>query len=345
MRASSETKFGRPKRGKGYRHYRPRRDRLRRKTCARRRVRRKDPGCGDSRGCVGAVAAQRAGPIDDPANGSHQTMALQGGPDHVAVRRVSGEIDRFGRSNSGRAANRNLNRALGQIVPPRCGERCKMGSAIHRRQKCEVRVCCLKGGAVMPGAGCDHQVGSRHRNASRPRPLSQIVGLSLNRFVYRELRKCARKLPENLLFPPPAGAVPQFELHQRTPACLSAGQGCFDATPHCRVAVRTKHVYPARRVDQDHGSASATLGLEFFGCNQVVACAGVLDQFGHAHATIEVGDGADHGLTLGLRVREPDSILKFAIWNINRSLHAHTLDEPSSADNDASISAGLAMAS
>ena len=76
-------------------------------------------------------------------------------------------------------------------------------SGIHRRQNREVRVCRLKGGAVMPGAGCDHQVGSRHCNASRPRPLSQIVSLSPNRFVYRELRKCAREFLENLLFPPP----------------------------------------------------------------------------------------------------------------------------------------------
>ena len=197
-----------------------------------------------------------------------------------------------------------------------------MGSAIHRRQKHEVRVCCLKGSAMMTGTRCNHQVGSRHRNASRPRPFSQIVGLPPNRFVYRELWKCARELPENLLFPPPASAVPQFELHQGTPTCLSASQGGFDATPHCRIAVRTKHVYPARRVDQDHVSASAALGLEFFRCDQVVACAGVLDQLGHAHAAIEVRDGADHGLTLGLRVREPDGILKFTIWNINCGLHA-----------------------
>ena len=185
----------------------------------------------------------------------------------------------------------------------------------------------------------------RHRDASRPRPLRQIVGLSPDRLVYRELRKRARELLEKLLFPLPAGAVPEFELHQGTPACLSTGQGCFDATPHCRVAVRTKHVYPARRVDQDHGSASATLGLEFFGCNQVVASAGVLDQLGHAHAAIEVGDGADNGLTLGLRIREPDGILKFAVRNINCGLHAQTLAKSSTADNAASIALCLALAS
>ena len=272
-------------------------------------------------------------------------MVPQGDPHQVAVRRVSGEIDRFGRTDSDRVVNRNLNQALDRIVSPRCGERCKMGSAINRCQQREVRVCRLKGGAVMPGAGCDNQVGSRHRNSSRPCPLSQIVGLSPNCLVYRELRKRACKFPENLLFPPPAGAVPQFELHQGAPACMSAGQSYFDATPHCRVAVRTKHVYPARRVYQDHGSASATLGLDFLRCNQVVASAGVLDQLGHAHTAIEVRDGTDHRLTLGLRIREPDSVLKFAIWNINCGLHAYTIDEFLSADNTANITLGLAMAS
>lgn len=68
------------------------------------------PRCGDSRGCVGA--AQRAGSIEDPANGSHQTMALQDGPHHVAVRRVCGEIDWFGGTNSDPAVNRNVDQAL-----------------------------------------------------------------------------------------------------------------------------------------------------------------------------------------------------------------------------------------
>ena len=39
-------------------------------------------------------------------------MALQDGPHHVAVRRVCGEIDWFGGTNSDPAVNRNVDQAL-----------------------------------------------------------------------------------------------------------------------------------------------------------------------------------------------------------------------------------------
>ena len=55
--------------------------------------------------------------------------------------------------------------------------------------------------------------------------------------------------------------------------------------------------------------------------NQIVAGARVPGECRHAHAAVEVRNGVDDGLTLGLRVRELDGILKFAIGNINGGLH------------------------
>ena len=75
-------------------------------------------------------------------------------------------------------------------------------------------------------------------------------------------------------------------------------------------------------------SASATRSLKLFRRDQVVARASVPGQFRHAHSAIEVRDGANHGFTLGLCVREPDGILKLTIGNIDCSFHAARLAVP-----------------
>ena len=96
--------------------------------------------------------------------------------------------------------------------------------------------------------------------ASRRTPLS--IGSSGSAYANSRKTPCSRS---------PRRAVPQFELYQRTPTGLSAGQGRVDALPDRRIAVRPKHVDPDRGVDEDQGSAAATLGLERFGRDPALA--------------------------------------------------------------------------
>ena len=71
-----------------------------------------------------------------------------------------------------------------------------------------------------------------------------------------------------------------------------------------------------------NGSALPACGLKLLWCDQIGAGAGVLDEFCHAHAAVEVRDSSDNGFAFGLRLREPDGILKFIFRNINSSFHA-----------------------
>ncbi|MCY4064869.1 MAG: hypothetical protein OXF57_00695, partial [Rhodospirillaceae bacterium] len=115
----------------------------------------------------------------------------------------------------------------------------------------------------------------------------------------------------------------QLSIDSRSLKSLSAaGERRYDAIPYDRVAVRPKHVNPARRVDQDQESGAAALGLKLFRRHQILAGSGVAGEFGHAHAAVEVCDRADHGLALGPGPGEPDGILKLAIGNIDGRLHA-----------------------
>ena len=74
-----------------------------------------------------------------------------------------------------------------------------------------------------------------------------------------------------------------------------------------------------------NGSALAAAGLEFIRRDQFGAGAGVFNEFSQAHATIEVGNGADHRFPLCLRPCEPDGILKFTHRNIYCRFHASNL--------------------
>ena len=69
------------------------------------------------------------------------------------------------------------------------------------------------------------------------------------------------------------------------------------------------------------GLSLATNGLKFLWRDQVGAGAREPNEFRHAHATVEVGDGTDYGGTFRLCLRESDSILKLTIRNINGGLH------------------------
>jgi hypothetical protein len=79
------------------------------------------------------------------------------------------------------------------------------------------------------------------------------------------------------------------------------------------------------------GSTLAARSLKFLRRDQVGAGAGVFGEFRHAHAAIEVGDGADDGIAFGLRLRESDSILKFVVGNINSRFHACKISSIGSA--------------
>jgi hypothetical protein len=71
-----------------------------------------------------------------------------------------------------------------------------------------------------------------------------------------------------------------------------------------------------------NGSALPPRGLKLLWRDQIRASASVLDEFRHAHAAIEIRDSSDDGLAFGLRLREPDGILKLIFGNINSSFHA-----------------------
>ena len=64
-----------------------------------------------------------------------------------------------------------------------------------------------------------------------------------------------------------------------------------------------------------------TYGVKFLWRDQVGTGAGVLREFRHAHATVEICDRADYGFTLGLSPCVLDGILKLFVWNINSRFH------------------------
>jgi hypothetical protein len=63
-------------------------------------------------------------------------------------------------------------------------------------------------------------------------------------------------------------------------------------------------------------SASAALTLQLFHCQQVRASAGMLDQFSHPSATIEVLDRGYDRLAFCLGMRKSHGIRQVVIWNI-----------------------------
>ena len=86
---------------------------------------------------------------------------------------------------------------------------------------------------------------------------------------------------------------------------------------------RTKHVYPGRNVDQDQRlrSAQAACGLKLCRRHQVGACARVSCHLRRACSAIEIHDSGDHGLAVGLGVREPNDVFKLAVGNIDNRFH------------------------
>ena len=65
----------------------------------------------------------------------------------------------------------------------------------------------------------------------------------------------------------------------------------------------------------------APLSLEFFDAHQPIAGAGVLDQFRHALAPVEVFHRRDNRLPLGGGARVAHSFRKYFFWNIHGGFH------------------------
>ena len=65
----------------------------------------------------------------------------------------------------------------------------------------------------------------------------------------------------------------------------------------------------------------SSLGLQFLGADELVAGAGVLDEFGHPALAIELADRGDDSLLFRLRASQAHGFVEVGIWNINGGFH------------------------
>ena len=72
-------------------------------------------------------------------------------------------------------------------------------------------------------------------------------------------------------------------------------------------------------------SGLAAYGVEFLWRDQIGTGTGIPCELRHAHATVEVHEGADNGLAFRLRPCELHGIFKLVIRNNNSSFHASIL--------------------
>ena len=121
----------------------------------------------------------------------------------------------------------------------------------HGCQQLEVRIRRFESGTVAAGTSRNDHISGRYSNTLGSRSSRQVAGHLPDLFVNGKLQEGAGKVPQNFLFLLPRGTIPQFELHQRTPTGLPRGQCCFDAGSNRGVAIRPKHVYPRRGIDED----------------------------------------------------------------------------------------------
>src|ERR1700730_9668316 len=63
--------------------------------------------------------------------------------------------------------------------------------------------------------------------------------------------------------------------------------------------------------------------LDLLVCREAFGkCAGISNELGHPPPAVKFFQDSHHGLTFGLRLREPHGVLQFVFWNINSGLHA-----------------------
>lgn len=78
---------------------------------------------------------------------------------------------------------------------------------------------------------------------------------------------------------------------------------------------------PGRGIDQDQWLPASPLRLQFFGADQLVAGACVLDEFSHPSPAIELPDRGDDGLLLGLGAGQAHGLVEVGVGNINGGFH------------------------
>ena len=123
---------------------------------------------------------------------------------------------------------------------------------VNRRQQIEVRIGVFEGGAVAAGAGGNEHIGRRSGHAPGARSPREVIRSLPDAIVDAQLGERAGEVSQDPLFLRPAGAVPQLELLKRAPTRLPAPQRGLDTAADRRVAMRTKEMYPGRRIDENH---------------------------------------------------------------------------------------------
>ena len=114
----------------------------------------------------------------------------------------------------------------------------------HSRQVVEVRIGGLQIRTVVESAGGNQDIGCRRAHSLGPRLRSQFVSLPPNVTVDRQIRENPSELPQHPSFVASPGTVPEFQLHDRTPACFPALQRRLHARVHAGIAIGPKEVDP-----------------------------------------------------------------------------------------------------